>query len=106
MDSVRRLAAVFLLAVLCACTTANQAASISIDGILALSDQLDQYERLDMISSDTEIELQNMLIDALNLLKAGVTVSDIDTCPDTMTANECVQEIMLEVRAKLPDDEP
>lgn len=93
-----------LLVVGCAGFTANKATEVTVEAILALSGQVDLAEKRGYIDNDTEDRLQNRLIEGLRVLKSVRDVSLTAGCDESMTEQECVQVILLEVEAYLREN--
>jgi len=102
---MKNLCAILLLTFLVSCMSVNKTAEISIDSILALSAQIDTYERRGWITNETEDELQNSLIDALNVLNSTYTIGDVAGCTEEMSQQECIQVILTEVERRLTEAE-
>jgi len=89
----------------CSVFTPNKTVEVSIDSMIALSGQIDMYEKRGWITNETEDELQNSLIDALNLLQSVYDVSDVAGCNEAMSRQECIQVILTEIELRLLEAE-
>lgn len=83
----------------------EKAAEITVEGFVSLSEQLDDAERRGQISSETEIELQKDIRDALLLMRSGVTTGNITACDSELTNQQCLQDILLKVEQALLEAE-
>ena len=88
---------------LAGCMSINKTSEVSIDSILALSEQIDVAEKRGWIDNVTEDELQNNLIDALKLLKSAYSVTDVRACANDLTRNECLNVILLDIEQRLTE---
>ena len=85
----------------CASMTPGKVAEVSIDSILLLSGEIDMAERRGLISNSTEDEMQNRLIDALKVMEATISYKDVAGCDESLSQQECIQVIMLEIERRL-----
>lgn len=85
----------------CETLTPNKTAAATVDGILALSDEVDLAEKRGWITNEREDELQNRLLVALGVVRSTYTLEAVPGCEQTASRQECLQQILLEVEMEL-----
>lgn len=96
-----RILLLFVFLAGCGTVSQHQATAVTSDAILAMAVEVDRAHTRGWIDNNTEDRLINRLIQVQELLIAVYDVTDILGCTETMTKNECAEQVLAEVEKEL-----